>query len=397
MQAILSLGNLYVSGFVESPEETERCVQAPLDLVLCLQCYLLQLRHTVNPGLLYRQYWYLSMVNSTMRAALADITQSAEQLTGVRAGDVVLDIGANDGTLLRSYRTPGLQLMGYEPAKNLVTAARGGTTMVFNALFQAEPFLQASSTLATIITSIAMFYDLEDPNRFVQDIARCLAPDGLWIIQMAYLPAMLSQNAFDNICHEHLEYYSLAALTPLMQRHGFKVVDVQLNDVNGGSIRIYVAPVACTRYDGEGRDRVRTLEQQERALQLERVETYQAFAGCVQGLRETTRRFVQEVVARGQRVYAYGASTKGNTLLQYYGLDHTLVQAAAERSQDKWGKQTAGTWIPIVSEQQMRQERPDYLLILPWHFLPEFLERERAYLAAGGRFIVPLPQFRVLP
>ena len=397
LQPILSLGNLYVSGFVDSPSHSELCVKAPLELVLCTSCELLQLKHTVNPEVLYRQYWYLSMVNSTMRAALADITRCAESMVDLQRGDVVLDIGCNDGTLLRSYRVAGLQRMGFEPAKNLTLAARVETTEIFNDFFRADPFLQHVSQKAKVITSIAMFYDLEDPGRFVQDVVQCLDEEGLWIIQMAYLPSMLDQNAFDNICHEHLEYYSLISLWNLLKRFDLKIIDAQLNDVNGGSFRLYVTHAKCNRYDGEGLQRIKSLEQHERESRLDQLETYQAFAKQVTALKEAAYGFIQRETKNGKRVYAYGASTKGNTLLQYYNLNHRLVRAAAERSQDKWGKQTVGTWIPIISEEQMRKDHPDYLLVLPWHFMPEFQERERAYLDSGGKFIVPLPEFRILP
>ena len=397
LQAILSLGNLYVSGFVNSPADTQRCARAPLELVLCSNCTLLQLRHSVNPELLYRQYWYRSMINDSMRTALAEIAHLAEALAELKRGDVVLDIGCNDGTLLRSYGTQGLQLVGFEPAGNLLDESQKGTTRIFNDFFSAEPFLQHSAQKAKVITSIAMFYDLESPGQFVSDVVRCLDEDGVWIIQMSYLPSMLEANAFDNICHEHLEYYCLRSLWNLLKRFDLKIFDAQLDDVNGGSFRILVKHARCEKYAGTGLEHVMALEDHECRLQLDSLKTYQAFASRVMDQKKAICSFIQREVSRGKRVYAYGASTKGNTLLQYFGLDHTLILAAAERSSDKWGKQTVGTQIPILSEEQMRKEHPDYLLVLPWHFLREFIEREKAYLASGGKFIVPLPRFAILP
>jgi len=397
LQPVLSLGNLYVSGFVDSPAEAEKCPRAPLELVLCPECCLLQLLHTVRPELLYRQYWYRSMVNDSMRAALADIAHSLERRAGLRKGDFVLDIGCNDGTLLRSYRTRGLRLAGFEPARNLLKEARRGATRIFNDFFRADPFLAWAGKKAKGITSIAMFYDLENPAEFVADIARCLHPDGIWVIQMSYLPSMLKANAFDNICHEHLTYYSLGSLRDLLERFGLKIFDVELNDVNGGSFRIWVRHAGPSRAKREeaGLKRVGALERYERRSRLKEIRTYRAFASRVTALKEKTVRFIRRETELGKRVYAYGASTKGNTLLQYYGLDHTLIRAAAERSPQKWGRKTIGTWIPIISEERMRQEAPDYLLILPWHFLREFTRRESDYLASGGKFVVPLPRFQV--
>lgn len=396
LQLILSLGNLYVSGFADSPADAARHMRVPLDLVLCSGCHLLQLRHTVHPELLYRQYWYRSMVNSTMRAALGDITQSAETRAELQKGDVVLDIGCNDGTLLRSYRTPGLQLMGFEPAKNLLDDARQGVSCIINDFFGAAPFLENSTQKAKVITSIAMFYDLEEPGQFVREVAQCLHPEGVWVIQMSYLPSMLEANAFDNICHEHLEYYSLGSLRNLLDRFGLRIFDVELNDVNGGSFRIWIKHARCPKYENSGSERVRDLTRYERECGLEEIETYQNFASRVTELKDRTCCFIRQEAGKGKRIYAYGASTKGNTLLQYYGLDHTLIGAAAERSPTKWGKQTVGTWIPIISEEQMRKDRPDYLLILPWHFLKEFMQREQPYLASGGSFLVPLPRLQIL-
>jgi len=387
---ILSLGDQYVSDFVDVNEG----FRLSLNLVLCEVraggCGLLQLQHTVPRELLYKQYWYRSGINATMRRALAEIAARAEQTARPAPGDIVLDIGCNDGTLLRSY-TADVRRVGFEPARNLVAEAQVGTTLVLNEFFASTPFLDAlGGARAKVVTSVAMFYDLEDPNTFVADVARCLDDDGVWIIQMSYLPSMLEQNAFDNICHEHLEYYSLLPLRALLDRHALEVFDVELNDVNGGSFQV------CVRHARRGATRapsprVAALEAQERGLHLHERDVYDRFARRVEELRDSTYELVSREVARGKSLYAYGASTKGNTLLQYYGLDHRLVTAAADRNPEKWGKKTIGTLIPIVSEDEARSAKPDYFLVLPWAFLPEFRERERAFLAGGGRFIVPLP------
>ncbi len=397
---VLSLGNQYVSNFVDTIDDG---VAAPLELVLCNAehggCGLLQLKHTVAPEVMYRNYWYRSGVNQTMREALADITVKAERLVNLSSGDTVVDIGSNDGTLLQSYRVPGIKRVGFEPATNLLPYAAQVDATIINDFFSAQAWHAAGfATPAKIITSIAMFYDLEDPNGFVADIAHVLAPDGVWILQMSYLPSMLKQNAFDNICHEHLEYYSLLALENLLARHNLRAIDVELNAVNGGSYRVYITHAAPAPYtSAAGEKRLTTLRTQEAALLLHSVPAYAGFAERVNTLKQQTVNFIRQAVANGKTVYVYGASTKGNCLLQYYGLDHSLITAAAERNPDKWGKQTVGTGIPIVSEAEARAARPDYFLILPWHFLPEFVEREKDYFSQGGKFIVPLPEFQILP
>jgi len=250
LTSVLSLGEQYVSGFVDQPAESAIAPRAPLELVLCDVesggCSLLQLRHTVPADMMFRRYWCRSGVNKSMTSALEDIARSAERAVKLSKGDLVVDIGCNDGTLLRSYRTPGLMLVGYEPATNLVPYAQEGTSNIINDYFDAKIHQKHfQDTKAKAITSIAMFYDLEDPNKFVRDIAACLDENGVWIVQMSYLPSMLAQNAFDNICHEHLEYYSMTSLQTLLRRHRFEAFDVELNDVNGGSFRVYVKHANC--------------------------------------------------------------------------------------------------------------------------------------------------------
>ncbi len=400
LASILSLGSIYVSDFVTDRTATSEKTY-PLELVLCNPneggCGLLQLKHTVNPEKMYRFYYYHSGTNAMMCEALANITRSAVKKVRVKADDLVLDIGCNDGTLLRSYKTKGLKLIGFDPAKNLVPEARVGTTKIINDYFNFEAFEESlPGKKAKIITSIAMFYDLDDPNKFVGDIAKCLHDDGIWIIQMSYLPMMLDANAFDNICHEHLEYYSMFSLKNLLKRHGLKPVDVELNDVNAGSFRVYVMHETA-KAPAPGLWRLAALERKENRLGLADKETYFRFASRVDEARNETYGFIKQEVSRGKTVYVYGASTKGNTLLQYFNLDHRFIAGASEKNPDKFGKKTVGTLIPIVSDEEARKARPDYFLVLPWHFLKVFVKQEKKYLSSGGRFIVPLPQMKLIP
>ncbi|MGI9101552.1 MAG: methyltransferase domain-containing protein [Terriglobales bacterium] len=403
-QPILSLGDQYVSNFI-SPDEPDG-MQAPLELVLCSRCRLLQLKHTVPGDAMYKNYWYRSGTNQTMTSALADIATRAEQLMHLQRGDSVLDIGCNDGTLLKSYATAGLYKIGFDPAENLAVYSRKVADQVLVGFFDAARFLgdpALQSRRPKVVTSIAMFYDLEEPRKFVAGIKKVLHPEGLWIIQMSYLPLMLEQNDFGNICHEHLEYYSLQSLEYLLGLHYFEVADVELNDVNGGSYRVYIrnrgADPALVGDDAYRRDagaRLAALRRKESDLKLETAQPYRDFAARVGRIKQETSTFIREQVARKKVVYVYGASTKGNTMLQYFGLDQSVIRAAAERNPDKWGKVTVGTRIPIVSEAEARSAKPDYFLVLPWHFIREFTEREKDYLSSTGSFIVPLPRFEVI-
>lgn len=388
---VLSLGEQYVSNFL-LPEQSDG-IKAPLDLVLCNQCSLLQLRHTVPCNAMYQNYWYRSGTNQTMRTALADIANTSEKLIDLQPGDAVLDIGCNDGTLLASYETKGIFRIGFDPAANLTVFSHKVADRVVSNFFSAEEFYR-DSVLKThrpkIVTSIAMFYDLEDPNKFVSDVKKVMHPDGVWVIQMSCLPSMLKQHDFGNICHEHLEYYSLRSLEYLLDLHNLIVSDVQLNDVNGGSFRVFV------RNEGPVSDRVRKMRSEENKLDLGDVESYSEFVIWIERIKEDISEFIKDQNCFGRTVAVYGASTKGNVMLQYFGLDNSLIVAASERNSDKWGKVTVGTRIPIVSEEDARNMKPDYFLVLPWHFIDEFVSREKDYLLNGGRFIVPLPHFTLI-
>ncbi len=400
LESIFSIGDLYVSNFVDGTENYES-EKYPLELVLCNEksggCGLLQLRDTVSNEIMYRNYWYRSGTNQTMKDELKGIAAKVDSLKHLQAGDYVLDIGANDGTLLRSYGTAGIKRAGFEPARNLSKWNSEGTDKIINDFFNFVAWQKEFGDVkAKAITAIAMFYDLEEPNVFVGDVAKILDKDGVFIIQMSYLPLMLSQNAFDNICHEHLEYYSLLSLENLLKRHDMEVFDVELNDVNGGSFRIYIRHNGGAVDFPGGKERVQKIRDDENNLGLNDKAVYESFAARVAKIKDELVGFIKSEVANGKKVYVYGASTKGNTLLQYFGLDSALIGAAAERNPDKWGKKTIGTNIPIISEEQARTDKPDYFLVLPWHFMNEFLSRERDFLANGGKFIFPLPEMKIV-
>jgi NDP-4-keto-2,6-dideoxyhexose 3-C-methyltransferase len=401
LEPMFSLGEQYISDFL-SPEQPDGA-KAPLELVLCDGCKLLQLRHTV-PAEFYKQYWYRSGTNQTMRNALADIANSGERLMKLKEGDTVLDIGCNDGTLLAAYQSPGLYKIGFDPAENLAVYSQKVADRVVTGFFDRAAYeRELHGRRARVVTSIAMFYDLEDPNKFVSDIKEVMDPEGLWIVQMSYLPLMLKQHDFGNICHEHLEYYSLQALEFLLNRHGLEFFDLQMNDVNGGSLRAYIRNHGADETGiGEAEDRrqaaerVAVLRRREGEMGLGDRKPYREFGAWIERIKNDVFTFVREQVSCGKRVFVYGASTKGNAMLQYFGLDSSLIEAAADRNPDKWGRVTPGTRIPIISEEQARKSNPDYFLVLPWHFLDEFREREKDYLLAGGRFIVPLPHFALI-
>ena len=328
-----------------------------------------------------------------MRQALADVASKAYLVARPGQDEIVIDTGCNDGTLLRSYPRSGIKLVGFEPAENLIEDARKGTFWIFNDFFAADPYQKKfGNEKARIITSVAMFYDLENPNQFVGDVAKCLAPDGVWVVQQNYLATMLQKNGFDNIGHEHLEYYSLNTMESLLARHEMDIFDVETNDVNGGSFRTYV----CHQGRYPIKESVRRLRLSEEHLQLDKSETYHKFAGNIRKIRSQLAQFVKKEVGRGKKVYVYGASNRGNTILQYCGLDYRLIKKATDANSEKWGLRTVGTKIPIVSKEEARRDKPDYFLVLPHHFLEEIKREEKNYLEHGGKFIVPLPDVRIV-
>ena len=387
---VLDLGEQYVIDFVDDVRANSDNFKAPLVLALCTKCGLVQLKHAVPRDIMYRKYWYRSGVSPLMTRALRDVVASAEKAVELKPNDVVVDIGANDGTLLRQYTRRDLRFVGFEPAANLVEFARDAGDII-NDYFNAAAFFKVCpNRKARIVTAVAMFYDLEDPNRFLQDIKNVLDLDGLFLIQMNYLGTMLERNTFDNICHEHLAYYSIRTLCFLLKKNDLEAFDVQLNDINGGSFRVYVRHKG-SQIGGRVSADVRRLVRIEDEKGLDQVGPYAQFANNVTEIRRKLYHFISHEVRNRKRIYIIGASTRGNTILQYAGIDKQLIVAAADRNSEKWGKHIIGTGIPIVSKEQARRENPDYFLVLPYGFLDEIKNEEVEYLRSNGKFIVPIP------
>lgn len=395
---VLDLGDLAVTGF---KKDAGNWAKAPLKLLLGEKSGLLQLDRPPDPEM-YREYWYRSGTNEAMREALKNVVYNTLPHFRNETSFLTplwLDIACNDGTLL-SFVPNGFHKVGFDPARNLETT---GLDIFVNDFFSAEAYSgRIGSQLASVITSIAVFYDLDDPRDFVRQVKACLAPGGVWVIQMSYLPLMLQQNAFDNICHEHVTYWTLGCLRRLLNSESLEVVDVELNDVNGGSFRVYVRHFADTKAGANAHlrmvreARVKSLLMWERHLDLDKPETWLDWAKHVHVLRAQTQNFLYKLKNDGKTVLGYGASTKGNTLLQWYGIGPDLLPAIADRQEGKVGLRCAGTDIPVISEEEMRECKPDYLFVLPWHFIDGFRQREKEFLNRGGKFIVPLPSLEVV-
>jgi len=372
LENVIDFGNHYLTRFIN--EKDDSLPRAPLRLARCNLCGLLQLHEVVDPDLVYRQYWYRSGINQTMQRALLNLVRDG---AAWHKSGTWVDIGANDGTLLK-FVPHSFNRIAYEPALNFKAELHEAADLVILDYFRADPGLRD----VQVITSAAMFYDLDKPDEFVADIATALAPDGVWINQLNDAPTMIRDNAWDGVCHEHNVYYDLPNLEALYQRHGLKILRVAYNDVNGGSMRVTAARTEH-RSPGLPSADPRDTPTPQQVLR---------FANRAQRWKQRMLRLA-EVLPKP--LYGYGASTKGGTLLQYLDIPD-LLTAVAERNQLKWGLVQAGVWSPIISEESMREQSPGTLLVLPWAFRAEFIEREEELLAKGTTMLFPLPRIEMV-
>jgi len=399
---VINLGEQYLQGsFVKPGKELPPTRMIPMSLVRCdptrdeKACGLLQMEHTVPPEILYSAYWYRSGTNATMRNHLKGIADTAVAILCREYGRV-LDIGCNDGTLLNNY-PKGFHKFGIDPSDVAQEIDKSAVTVVQDIFPSNELLSHLQGDKVDIITSIAMFYDLEDPLSFTTGIKNILAPDGIWIFEMSYMPTMLKMTSYDTICHEHLEYYSLAVIENILKQCGLKVFNAEHNDINGGSLRCYATHSDNFSYKKEQyQHNLKAMHQEEFDLMLDTDKPYKHFQDRINVHREELLSLLKNLKKVGKTIHIYGASTKGNTILQWCGIDNRIIDYAAERNPDKYGAYTLGTDIPIISEAESRAMKPDYYLVLPWHFKEEFIERERETVANGTGLIFPLPTIEII-
>jgi 2-polyprenyl-3-methyl-5-hydroxy-6-metoxy-1,4-benzoquinol methylase len=330
-----------------------------------------------------------------MRNHLKGIVKEAVSILNKSSGSV-LDIGCNDGTLFGFY-PEGFSKYGVDPS-DIAQEIDKKTATVIQDIFPSDELLNClQGKKMDIITSIAMFYDLEDPVAFAGGIKSILSPEGVWIFEMSYMPTMLKMTSYDTICHEHLEFYSLAVIEYILKKSGMKVFNVTLNDINGGSLRCYATHSTNFKYKNDSYfQRIRAMHQEELDLELDTDKPYKNFQDRVNIHRDELITLLKKLKIEGKKIHIYGASTKGNTILQWCGIDNRIIDFAAERSPEKYGAHTLGTDIPIISEAESRKMKPDYYLVLPWHFKAEFIEREQDILKQGTRLIFPLPKVEII-
>jgi SAM-dependent methyltransferase len=401
LKPVIDLQAQYLQGsFVKPGVVMPPTRRIPTQLVRCdveLQeqaCGLLQLAHSVPPEILYANYWYRSGTNETMRSHLEGIVKSALSMVQPEHNRV-LDIGCNDGTLLKYYPAK-FERWGFDPS-DIAREIANEVNLVSTVFPSSQGRARLGGRKFDIITSIAMFYDLEQPIEFAKAVAENLGEKGIWITEFSYMPLMLKMNSFDTICHEHLEYYSLSVIEYVARAAGLRVFRAELNAINGGSIRCYLCHTECSDHDSsDNHDYLRQIRLSEFEMNLDTDEPYRAFQDRIQHLRNEMSQLLERIHANGETVHVYGASTKGNVLLQWYNIDSFKIPYAADRNPQKHGAMTLGTNIKIISEEESRALKPDYYLVLPWHFRREFLQREAKTIKAGTKMIFPLPDIEIV-
>lgn len=391
---VLSLGEQYLTG-VFPKTATEPVSKGPLDLVWCPDSGLLQMKQSYNSEEMYGDnYGYRSGLNGSMVQHLTNKIHALERLAPITEKDLVLDIGSNDATLLKAYRG-NHRRVGIDPTGVKFKEYYTDSISLIPAFFSAAAFTSAfPNTNPKIITSIAMFYDLENPMHFVKDIESILSNDGIWHFEQSYMPSMLRTNSYDTICHEHLEFYSFRVIKNLLEACGMRVVDVQMNAINGGSFAVtackknasYVSNTAIINW----------MLRQEDDMGLDTPKPYRDFEERVFKHRKNLVELIEALTNSGKKIFGYGASTKGNVLLQFCNITTKHIPYIAEVNDQKFGCYTPGTKIPIISEKEARDMKPDYFLALPWHFKNSILEREKEFIERGGKFIFPLPEIEIV-
>ena len=393
--SVLNLGNQSLTGVF--PKNIEEPVsKGPLELVWSPDSGLLQLNHSYSADEMYGDnYGYRSGLNKSMVDHLSNKIRYLERLVQPETGDTVVDIGSNDCTTLKAYSINSLQRIGIDPTGLKFADYYPDEIELVPDFFSADAYHSITDRKAKIVTSIAMFYDLEDPVSFARQVESILADDGVWHFEQSYMPSMLRLNSYDTICHEHIEYYSLEVVSKILDAANLKLIDVVMNNINGGSFAVTAAKRSNSSLTSNNAVINWLLEQEDR-MGISTPRPYREFEERVFRHRQDLSRLIKSLVADGKKVLGYGASTKGNVILQFCGLTSEEIPAIAEVNEEKFGRVTPGTHIPIISEAEARAAKPDYFLVLPWHFKDSILRREKEFLTDGGKFIFPFPEIEIV-
>ncbi len=395
---VLNLGTQVLTG-VFPRNKNQQITSGPLELVRCVgdknrTCSLVQLKHSFDSAEMYGDnYGYRSGLNNSMVKHLNGIVNNILNIVSFKKGDLIIDIGSNDSTLLQAYGDKGYNLVGIDPTGNKFKKYYPPHINLVPDFFSDNLVVRYfGNQKAKIVTSIAMFYDLDSPVDFALQVHDILADDGIWILEQSYLPAMIDKNAYDTVCHEHLEYYSLRQIKWICDRAGFKIIDAEENNVNGGSFLIILAKSSSSYTAKE--TNISKLMTREKYLEDEKI--YQDFKYNVFDHKKKLTEFIRKKNEKKELILGYGASTKGNVILQFCNLTKENIPYIAEINEDKFGSFTPGTYIPIISEKEARKMKPAFFMVLPWHFKDNIIAKENEYLKSGGKLLFPLPSIEVI-
>lgn len=389
---LFSLGSISFTGkFVKNKKLNIK--KAPLDLVMCKKCKLVQLRHSYDLKYLYGpDYGYRTGINQTMSQHVKKITETLVKKTKISYGEYVLDIASNDATLLKFYNKKYFTF-GIDPLVNKYRKEYKNINFKVSSFFSKNKILKKTKKKFKIITALSVFYDLDNPNKFLKDAGSLLEDNGILLIEFADILSMLKFNMFDAICHEHLSYLSSKIIINMAKRNKLRVFDIKFNDINGGSTQYFICKDNC-KFKNNSNSLKKALNVESK-FGLGRLGTYKKFFYKIDKIKRNLRKKIDEIKIQKKSIHAYGASTKGNVLLQYFNIGKKDIDFVADRNPKKFNYYTPGTKIKIISEKESRKILPDFYLVLPWHFKKEILQREKKVMKRGSKFIFPLPKLKI--
>ena len=394
LKFLYSLGNQYLTGIFPSSSQ-DKIPKGELNMIICKKCKLLQLGNSFDVDVMYGDsYGYMSSLNPHMIKHLKLKSEKLKKISNLSKNDIVIDIGSNDGTTLGNYEKSNI-LIGVDPTiKKLKKFYRKDIIAIpeFFNKFTVSKYLKKKK--AKIISTISMFYDLPSPINFAKDVYECLADDGIWHLEQSYMPSMIKNTSYDTICHEHLEYYSLETIKFIFDDVGFKIIDLEFNDINGGSFSITVAKKK-SKFK-EYSKIVNWLLEREKILNYNSPLTHLDFYKNVKKHKKLLKDLISNLKDMKKKVIGYGASTKGNVILQYCNINKKDLNFIADVNTYKKNKYTPGSLIKITDEKAIKRYNPDYMLVLPWHFKNFILQKEKKYLNNGGKMIFPLPDIEIV-
>ena len=388
---VFSLGNIYFTGKFLKRKKNPR--KGPINVVMCKNCKLVQLGNNFDIKYLYGpDYGYQTGINATMTEHVKKVARVLSKKTKIKRNEMALDIASNDGTLLNFY-SKNITTFGMDPLVKKFESNYKKIDYKISDFFSAIKIKKITRKKFKIITALSVFYDLLNPNKFLNDVNEILDDSGIFLLEFADLASIIKFNMFDTFCHEHLEYYSLKVISKMCKKNDLRIFDIKTNSINGGSIQLFICKKSAN-YKNNNTPINRAFSF-ERKLKLHKKETYIKFFKKIKKIKKQTFNFIQKAKNKNKTIHCYGASTKGNVLLQYFKLNNKMISHVAERNPKKYNLYTPGSRIQIISESQSRKMLPDYYLVLPWHFKKEILIREKETIKNGSKFIFPLPKFTV--